>query len=678
MMGETFHFLRPEWLWGLIGLPLLFFLSQRRDRSAGGWRAVCDPELLSHLLHRDSATGRNWALPALVVGWLGAVLALAGPTWERLPEVAYHEPTQTVAVLQLTPSMHTSDIAPSRLERARYELQDLLEQSEGTVGLVIFAEEAYGVTPLTDDPKVIGEIVPTLDTNLMPGRGTRPDRGIAEAHQLLKNAGARSGRIILFIDAMGDAPQRTLIEAEKASDAGFPVSVLALGSEPEALRLLAEEGQGRFSPVLADDRDITALLSTGQAGPDAFQDLRESGLEADTWKDAGVYLIWIPLLLAPLAFRKGWAGALGVLLLLSTGSPQSAEAAVEDWFARPDQQGARAFDAGRHDEATEHFENPEWRGVAAYRSGQHETAIEVLSEIQEPRAQYNLGNALAQNGQYEEAIRAYDEVIEFDADHADALHNRELVAKLLEEQQQQDQQQQQDSQENQSSAQNENEQEESSSSPSDSQQGESKDSAQSDQAAESNETQGSEDQDEQGQGSDSQNASDPTQAQESASSSEGSSESQEPKDGPDSSDSDSQQMASDQNNQTREQQGADENPAENPSDLDQDQSASEMAQNGRSDVSPEDSPDQHETESERTDATGSENPNPTQEEASQEPSSAFAESGNSPMSEQEQEVEQWLSRVPDDPGGLLREKLRRRYAEKQGVARARQGGTTWQ
>ena len=69
---------------------------------------------------------------------------------------------------------------------------------------------------------------------------------------------------------------------------------------------------------------------------------------------------------------------------------------------------------------------------------------------------------------------------------------------------------------------------------------------------------------------------------------------------------------------------------------------------------------------------------PSEEDSSQTPSSAFADSGQTPMSEQEQEVEQWLSRVPDDPGGLLREKLRRRYAEKQGVARMRQGGTTWQ
>ena len=92
-MGETFHFLRPDWLWGLLGLPLLFFLAQRRNRSAGGWREACDPELLPHLLHTESARGKNWAVPAVMIGWLGSVLALAGPTWEKLPEVAYHEPT---------------------------------------------------------------------------------------------------------------------------------------------------------------------------------------------------------------------------------------------------------------------------------------------------------------------------------------------------------------------------------------------------------------------------------------------------------------------------------------------------------------------------------------------------------------------------------------------------------
>ncbi len=666
MMAETFHFLRPEWLWGLIGLPLLFILSRKRNRSAGGWREVCDPELLSHLLHRDSSRGRSWVIPVAALGWGSAILALAGPTWERLPEVAYHEPTQTVAVLQLTPSMHASDIAPTRLERARYELQDLLEQAEGTVGLVIFAEEAYGVTPLTDDPKVIGEIVPTLDTSLMPGRGTRPDRGIAEAHQLLENAGARSGRIILFGDALGDAPQRTLIEAAKASEAGFPVSVLSLGSEMDALRMLAEEGQGQFSPVLADDRDIATLLAVGQAGPDALQNLRESNLEADTWKDAGVYLIWIPLLLAPLAFRKGWAGALGVLFMLSTGTSLTAEAAVQDWFARPDQQAARAFESGDHEKATEQFENPEWRGVAAYRSGQHETAIEALSGIEGSRARYNLGNALAQNGQYEEAVSVYDEVIEIEPDHADAIHNRELVARLLEQQQQQQQQQQQDSQSSDQGQESQGDSSGSDSSSSEPQEGADSGSSQGESSAQESDSSGSPGESQEDQSAQGQKPSDPTQAQDSSSASEAT-----PGDGQPQTDQQPSNAT-----QTASNQGPDPGQQDNPTDSAGDRSDSEMARQADGPNSVEQGSPEEETE--MTEETGQGEAGPSTEDSSETSSSAFADSGQTPMSEQEQEVEQWLSRVPDDPGGLLREKLRRRYAEKQGVTRMRQGGTTWQ
>ena len=650
MMGETFHFLRPDWFWALLGLPLLFLLARRRNRSAGGWREACDPELLPHLLHTESGHGINWAAPAVMTGWLGAVLALAGPTWEKLPEVAYHQPTQTVAVLQLTPSMHAHDTAPTRLERARYELQDLLEQSEGTVGLVIFAEEAYGVTPLTDDPKVIGEIVPTLNTSLMPGRGTRTDRGIAEAQQLLENAGARSGRIILLIDGAGDFPERTRIAAKEAAHAGFPVSVLALGSDADALRPLANAGQGRFSPVLADDRDITSMLSTGRAGPDDFQNLRESGLRADTWKDAGLYFLWIPLLLAPLAFRRGWAGSLALLLLFSTGTPQSAEARVEDWFARPDQQGASAFEAGRLEEAAERFEDPEWRGVAAYRSGQHEEAIATLSAINGPRARYNLGNALAQNGQLQEAMAAYDAVLEIDDDHADALHNRDLVAKLLEQEQEQEQQEPQEDQSSGPSDDSQSEPDDSESSESQPQEEQPNEPGQQQQQGESG---ASENQSQDAQDPGGQTDSNSAQAEQAEAGAEPA-DSQAP-----AAHKEASEQAGSQSQQTPESA--------------KDQAASERAEKRSQ---PKEFADKAEPEPANAPKEGEWRP--SEEETSKKPSSEIAGSNQVPMSEKEQEVEQWLSRVPDDPGGLLREKLRRRYAEKQGAAGQEQGGATWQ
>ena len=116
-------------------------------------------------------------------------------------------------------------------------------------------------------------------------------------------------------------------------------------------------------------------------------------------------------------------------------------------------------------------------------------------------------------------------------------------------------------------------------------------------------------------------------------------------------------------------------PSQNAAGSDRDPAESEMAQAPDAGHEYDESPD--ENQSERAGNPGREPMEPGQEETQEASSSALADSGT-PMSEQEQEVEQWLSRVPDDPGGLLREKLRRRYAEKKGVAGMRQGGTTWQ
>ena len=642
MLNETFHFLRPEWLWGLAGLPLILLFAQRRNISAGGWRNVCDADLLPHLLHKEDVRSRHWPYALMAVTWLASTLALAGPTWERLPEIAYHEPTQTIVVLQLTPSMHKNDIAPSRLERARYELQDLLDQSQGSIGLVIFAEEAYAVTPLTDDPRVIEEVVPTLETQLMPGRGSRVDRGITEAQTLLNNAGAGSGRIVLLVDGLGDEPDLALSAAREAAHNGHSVSVLALNQKSGSLTELANVGHGHFSEVLPDDRDITSILNSGGPEFDDFATLRQSEMEADAWKDAGLYLLWIPLLIGPLAFRRGWAGSLGIVLFLCAGFQEPAEASIGDWFSRPDQQAAIAFEEGRHPEAAAEFENPEWRGVAAYRSGQYEKTIESLNAIQEPRAQYNLGNAFAQSGQLEEAIRAYDEALRLDAHHQDALHNRELVANLLK-QQEQEQEQEQDKSESKEDQ-------------------ESSESSGSDSPSDSQEDSG---------GSEEQTPGETEASPDSSDSKESAPTQQKSK--PHSEESDSKNSASE---------GSDSSHGNQPSQERSKDLGSQAQKTPKAESNPQDDIESQNTEtsdaesdSRRDSSSLAEEKHKKQNNISEGP---VASSSESPMSEEDQEVEQWLSRVPDDPGGLLREKLRRRYAEKQNRSGLLQGERRWQ
>ena len=132
---SEFHFLRPQWLWALLPLALLLWRLARSGGSAGAWRGIVDPHLLPHLLVRGAGSGPRRLLILLGLGWLLLVLALAGPSWSRLPQPVYQAQQYRVLVLDISASMNTTDVPPSRLAHARFEVLDLLQRSaEGQIG----------------------------------------------------------------------------------------------------------------------------------------------------------------------------------------------------------------------------------------------------------------------------------------------------------------------------------------------------------------------------------------------------------------------------------------------------------------------------------------------------------------------------------------------------------------
>ncbi len=585
---QSFHFLRPAWLAaGLLVVPwAALFL--RRTRRSGAWRRVCDPHLLRHLL--VDAEGGARRLPALLAlaAWLAACVALAGPAWERLPQPVARLSDPRVLVLSLAPSMAATDVAPSRIERARFALRDALAALQGAeVGLVIYAEEPYAVTPLTDDAAVVEAILPVLEPSIMPGRGARLDRAIDEARSLLEGAGASRGRIVVVSDGPGQAPDAAQRAAENAARAGFDVAVLGIGPvDAASLGAIAEAGGGPFAAVGVGPAATASVVGSPRASLRGGAFGVRDDLQLDTWRDAGRALLWLPLLLAPLAFRRGWAGALALAGLLCFEPAPARAAGIADWFARPDQQAARAFAAGEHGAAAELFADPDWRAAALYRSGDYAGAAAALEGRGDPESVYNRGNALARSGELAAALAAYEQVLEGDPGHADARHNRDLVKKLLEEprQSQQPQQQQQSEQQRQGEEPQQSAQQQSPRQQSPQQQSRQQQQPQEPQASDSRE-------------SEARDSTDEAPAQDRRSGSE-----------------DSQDPA---------------------------QSGAAMQ------PSPEPAPGSRGGDE---DSAGGER--------------GAAAAAEQPLSESEQAAEQWLRRVPDDPAGLLREKLRRRYAEK--------------
>ncbi len=413
------HLIRPQWLWALLGLPLLAAWWRARRRRASVWRDAVDPHLLPHLLHNRADVRGQAALWFGVLAYLLAVFALAGPSWRQVEQPLWQSRTPLVIAWDLSSASLAGDLPPSRLAQARAKVATLLrERQGGQVGLVAYANDAFTVAPLTDDAQNVALFLDALSPEVMPVDGQRGDRAIQWSAQLLRQAGFQRGQILLLTD-QADAAARDA--AAVAMNAGYRVSVLGLGTaagapyrqpngsltnarlDADSLQSLSQRGGGRYATLAPGDADLQSL---GVLEP-AVADATTAEGQGRTWQDEGYWLLLPLMLLALFAFRR--RGAVAVLLVC-VWLPWLPAQAVE-WWQRPDQ--------ATHERLRE--------GTQAYRQGDFANAAQHYREVDSADGQYNLGNALAKAGQYPQAIAAYDRALEKQPGMADALANKQAV-----------------------------------------------------------------------------------------------------------------------------------------------------------------------------------------------------------------------------------------------------------
>ena len=452
--AANFHFLRP-WALLLLALPLFFYWRYFRGiKNKSSWEGVVDRNLLGFLLIKGSSKQRKALVYLAYAGIIGAVLALAGPSWKKkeVPSLAPENPV--MLLLNLSTDMAGKDITPNRLSRAKFEISDLLSQLRNVqTGLIVYSDEPYLISPITDDARLIGNLLPAVDFEIMPSNGDRLDRALALAVEKFRNAGYPDGNIVIFSSDVGQRFDLALEEAEKAAAAGYRVSVVDVASAAnEKLRLISQKGRGVYALISPDDTDVRQIAE--RIAADVSDELKISENLRSTWEDYGYYLVIIPLLCCLYFFRRGIA----VVVLLAAGASQ----AQAGFFLNNNQEGLRAFNSGDYAAASEKFENPQWKGAAYYRRGEYEQAYREYARGKGAEALYNQGNALAKSGKIEEAVGKYEEVLKLAPDHEDAKFNLEYLKQKQEEQQQQQNQQgggqdkqEQDKQDNRDGGQNE-------------------------------------------------------------------------------------------------------------------------------------------------------------------------------------------------------------------------------
>lgn len=460
MIFSEFHFIRPYWLLAFLPLLVLISLSVKHKLQQGSWQAVCDPELLPFLLQEKETQQSRLPLFAGSLAAILSIVALAGPTWERIPTPVFRNAAALVIALDLSRSMDATDIKPSRLERARYKISDLLtKRKDGQTALVVYANSAFTVTPLTDDTETINSQLSALTSDIMPAQGSNSALAIKKAVELFKNAGLQTGQILLITD--DDNIETATEQADLPR--GYQLSVLGVGTPEGAPIKLAQGGflKDRGGNIVLAKLDTRALQKVAQTGggiyqkiTDTDQDINrlsehfeqtalrsqsaENDLLLENWVEAGVWLLLPILLLSALSFRRGLLSLLFILLL---PFPESSYAfGWQDLWLTQEQQAQQKFQDENYQEAAEQFTDPAWQAAAKYKSDKTLSEDEQMRQATTDTGFYNQGNVLAKSGQLEKAIESYKQALKLNPANADAKHNKEIVEKELEKQQEQENQ----------------------------------------------------------------------------------------------------------------------------------------------------------------------------------------------------------------------------------------------
>jgi len=454
MIETEFHFLRAGWILLIPIAILLIFIFKRRLLTIGNWEKLIDKRLLPYVMSRSQLSDNQykWWLISLIS--VLSIIALAGPTWERIEQPSFRTDQSLVIALDLSRSMNAQDITPNRLTRAKLKILDILERRQGAqVALIVYSANAFTVTPLTSDTDTIIALINSIDTSIMPSRGSYPALAIDKGLQLLNQASVSNGEIILVTD--GGITSDSFSSAQKLRDEGYRLSALGIGSmngapipketggfitdntgqitisrlEVDDLKDLVEIGGGSYTSITSNDQDIDTLLS------EVYSAVRESddSVTTDQWKEFGPWLLLIVVPFGSLLFRKGW-----VFLLLLTIMPIDNSVYALDWndlWKTRDQQAKEAMESGDYDKAIELFEDSEWLAAAHYKAGNYRQSANGYNNNSNIDHLYNHANSLAKIGQFEEAIENYEKVIAEEPNAEDALYNLNLLKDLLSENQ---------------------------------------------------------------------------------------------------------------------------------------------------------------------------------------------------------------------------------------------------
>ena len=419
---QNFHFLRP-WILLFLALPLLFYLKNiRLEGKISSWENVCDKNLLNFLLIHKGKHKKLSLRKFFYVGLLSCIIGAAGPAWKKVEIPTFTIENPSMFVLSLARDMQLTDITPSRLDRAKFMISDIANHfPDGQFGLEVYSQEPYIISPITDDIKIIKSLLSQITPDIVPDQGDRLDRAIDLAIERFKTANYSSGHIILFASDVGQRLDFAIDAAQKAARLNYSINVIDTSfSGNDKLQMLAEKGNGVYLSVKDArlDKLISKINEKNQEKIQLSQNLRSNFL------DYGYYLVFLGLICMLPFFRRG-------LLILCIFCLFSMEASA-GFLLNDNQEGLKLFNSKQYELAFQKFKDSIWKGLSLYKQEKKEEALKEFEKNKTDVGLYNAGVVLTKLCQYEKALSAFSEALKLNPKNEDALYNKKVLEDLFE------------------------------------------------------------------------------------------------------------------------------------------------------------------------------------------------------------------------------------------------------
>jgi Ca-activated chloride channel family protein len=453
----------PEWLWGLLVVPLLIALFMRaEDRALKRLQQFVSARLLPQLAGTVNRPRRIVRFGLQLLGLSLAIASLAQPRWGYTFEDVKRKGLDLLVAVDTSRSMLSSDVQPNRLERVKLAIQDLINELQGDrVGLIAFAGRAFLQAPLTIDYDAVIEAVNDLDTKTIPEGGTNISSAITLATQSFGKSAVGNRALIIFTDGEELSGDAVKTAKAAAADAGVRIFTVGVGTPQGSLiPITGDNGETSFVKDSAgqvvksklDDKRLREIAeATGgfyvhlESGPRTMQQVQNEGLAKMQAAEMDVRLSRRPIeryewslsaALIALAFsmliperksatarvRRGGRGRepAAIPAPVKTAAAAVAILVLLDTSAFAIAPGVDAYQQGKFEDAYKEFQetlksHPESRaedklqfdsGAAAYKLKDYTKALESFSQALltpdtgfQSKGHYNLGNTLYQRGE---------------------------------------------------------------------------------------------------------------------------------------------------------------------------------------------------------------------------------------------------------------------------------------